>query len=71
MEMKRGVQSTDEGKKLTCPKSLCYRIGIQLEAKQQNRTPFWSKIRPIKPTVGTGLSEVKPALSPSSKLGVF
>jgi len=43
---------------------------MQLEAKQQNRIPFWSKIRPIKLMVGTGISEVKPPILPSSELSV-
>jgi hypothetical protein len=41
-----------------------------LKEKKQNRTPFWSKIRPIKPMVGKGRSEAKPPISPSSELDV-
>jgi len=43
VEKKTRVQSTDEGKKLTCRKFLCVKHSLQQKGNGKKRTPFWSK----------------------------
>jgi hypothetical protein len=69
MEKKRGVQSTDTGKKLTCYKSLLLKT-ISNKMKAAKGFPFPGENRPIKSIVKTGRSEVKPPISSPSELGV-
>jgi hypothetical protein len=64
LEKKTGVQSTDEGKKLTCRKIFCEKHSMQ----QKENSKIGRKSRPVKTVVKSGRSEVKPVL-PSSKLG--
>lgn len=64
------LQPTDEGKELTCRKSVYEKHSMQ--QKDNSQTGFLSGriIRPTKPVVKTGRSGVKPPNSPSSELGV-
>jgi hypothetical protein len=43
VEEKTRVQSTDEGKKLTCCKSLCEKHSLQQKGNGKKRTPFRAK----------------------------
>jgi hypothetical protein len=70
LEKKRGVQSTDTDKKLTCHKSLCEKH-IKKQKENSKTGPLsGGKSRPIKPMVKTEKSGVKTPISPSSAFGV-
>jgi hypothetical protein len=68
LEKKRGVKSTDTGKKLNCPFS---RNMVSNKMKTAKEDPFpVERVRLSQNVVKTGGSEVKPPISPSSELEV-